>query len=243
MLKVLEREGIIPSIIVGCSIGSLIGAYYSLGFDLAQLEEKFLSLNNKKAIKEFVDAGNPKRSLLKGKKIERYIDKNIVKGSTFKDLKKEFKVVTTDLATGDEIILEKGSLTKSLLASSSIPGIFPPVKIEDNYLVDGGLSNITPIDIVSDMGADIIIGVDLVIKDPAKLKDPGMLKTLLQSYEIMRAQETKSKIKKINQKNTIIIQPDARDPIDSFRFNNVKGVIESGERSTEKVISKIKKQI
>ncbi len=75
VLKELEKEGIKPDLIVGVSMGALIGTYYALGMDLQYLEKEVISLNRRKALKEFFDVSNPKKGLIKGKKIEKYIRK------------------------------------------------------------------------------------------------------------------------------------------------------------------------
>ena len=237
VLKTLEKAGISPDYVVGVSMGSLIGAYYCLGFDLDYLEEEVCSLTKSKAIKKFLDLNNPKKSLIKGKKIEKYIDK-INKESTFKDLKKPFKVVSTDLFTGEEVVLDEGNLTKALMSSISVPGIFPPVKLKGRYLVDGGVMNTTPVNVVEDMGADIIIGVDLVIQRGGEVSEPNIFSSLIQSYEVIRSQGAKSKLKDVSKK-LIVIEPHLRETVDSFKFYDMRKFIRSGEIAAEKVLGDI----
>jgi NTE family protein len=241
VLKVLEKNNIIPQYVAGASMGALIGAYYSLGFNLDYLEKQILSLDKKTMIRKFVDLNNPKISLIKGKKIEKYIN-FMIKNSQFQDLKNDFKIVSTDLATGQEIIFDKGDLTKALLSSISVPGILPPVKVNDQYLVDGGLVDNTPAKLVEKMGADFIIAVDLTIKQKTVLKDPGMFSVLMQSYEIMRSQGVESRLKNVRKK-LVVIMPETRKTTDSFKFYNMARFIESGEKATEKVLPQILKKI
>ncbi len=242
VLKTLEKEGIIPDCIAGVSMGSLVGAYYCLGQDLDELEKEVLAFNRRRALKKLVDPNNPKKSLIKGKKIEKYINET-TGGATFRNLKKPFKVVTTDLESGKEIILEKGNLTKALLASISVPGIFPPVKIYGKHLVDGGVVNFTPTDVVEDMGADLVIGVDLIIRREAKLdKSPSILSSLIQSYEIVRSQGAKLK-NKDHKKELVMIEPKIKGTIDSFKFYKIERFIQEGERAAKKALPQIKRKL
>ena len=96
--------------------------------------------------------------------------KKIIDEKYFSDTKIPLTIIATDLKTGKEIKIKKGKLIDAVLASISIPGIFPPYKIDDKLLVDGGISNPTPIDVADEMGADIIIAVDFTLPEKIKLR-------------------------------------------------------------------------
>lgn len=241
VLKVLEQHGLQPDYIAGVSMGAMIGSFYSTGVDLGEVEKEAVGLTKAKAIKKLVDLNNPKRSLLKGKKAYKYI-KNWVGDSTFKDTRIPFRIIATDLANGEEVVLKRGSLADAVMASISVPGIFPPVKINSRYLVDGGVLNCTPVNVLEEMGADIIIGVDLIIKRKVELDKPSMMATLIQSYEVMRSYGAKTNIEKVN-KNAIVVKPHLRGTIDSFKFYNIGKFIESGEKATRTALPRIKKRI
>ncbi len=241
VLKVLEKEGLIPDYVAGSSMGSLIGAYYCLGFDLEELEKEVKTFSRARAVSRLMDLNNPRKSLIKGKKVERYID-NLLKGSTFKDLERPFRVVATDLGSGEEVILEKGSLTKSLMASISVPGIFPPVRRYNKNLVDGGVANFTPVDVVADMGADFIIGVDLIIRRRHQPRSPGMFSSLIQSYEIIRKKGSKVKVKD-GTKDTVLIKPEIKGAIDSFRFSDINRFIMEGERAAKRNLPVMRRKL
>ncbi len=127
-------------------------------------------------------------------------------------------------------------------ASISVPGIFPPVKIKDRYLVDGGVVNSTPVNIAKDLGADFIIAVDLITKRQVKLEKPGIISTLVQSYEIIRSKGVWANIEKAGN-SFIVIKPPLRGAIDSFKFYNIGKFIETGRAETEKEMPKIKREI
>ncbi|SRR6056297_1319048 len=241
VLKVLEEHGIKPDYMSGVSMGAVIGAFYTTGSDLKKIEEEAVGLTKTKAIKKLLDLNNPKKSILKGKKAYKYI-KNWIGESTFGDTKVPFRIIATDLTNGEEVVLKRGSLADAVRASISVPGIFPPVKISNRYLVDGGVLNSTPVSVLERMGADIIIGVDLIIKRKVEMENPSMMATLIQSYEVMRSYGTKVNIEKIN-KNAIVIKPKLRGTIDSFKFYDIDKFIKSGEKAAEEAMPEIKKKL
>lgn len=242
VLKVLKKEGIKIDFISGASMGSLIGACYSLGISLEELEAEALSFNKRKALSQLFDFNNPKISLLGNTKITKYINKYL-RNADFEDTKIPLQIVATSLASGKEVVLKKGDLSKAVIASISVPGIFPPVKIDDEYLIDGGIVNCTPVDLVEKMGSDIVIGVDFIIKKEIEiLKHPSIIETLMQSYEIIRSNGTLANIKKVNS-DLILIQPHLRGSIDSFKFYDIGKFIESGEKAALKMIPEIKEKI
>jgi NTE family protein len=129
-------------------------------------------------------------------------------------------------------------LVDAIRASISLPGIFSPVKLNNRLLVDGGIVNPTPVDVVKKMGADIIIGVDLTMKHPIKLENPTIVETLIQSFAILRTQTTKLNVNKV--KNAIIIKPNFSGVLDSYKFYENSKFIEEGKKVTKESLPKIK---
>ncbi len=243
VLKVLEEEDIHIDMIAGVSMGAIIGACYATGISIDEIEKEALSMNKRKVFSSIMDLSRPSKSILKGKKAFRFISK-FLSDKTFLETKLSFGVIATDLESGDEVILKRGNIAKAVQASMSVPGIFPPVKIGSKYLIDGGVVNPTPTDLVKKMGADVVIGVDLVMKKSVKLNNPGTIATLMQSYEIIRSQAVKFKMNdKVINGNLAVIQPEIRSTIDSFKFYNIDKFIKSGEDATRKVMPKIKSLI
>lgn len=158
ILKILEREKITVDFIAGTSIGALIGALYASGTTVNEIEQ----IAKTAKWKELVDFTIPKTGLITGKKIEDYV-KKILKCKNFEELKIPLSIITTDLNSGEKIVFNQGDTVKAVRASISVPGVFEPV-VDNNYiLVDGGLVDPIPVDIVKAMGADIVIAVDLTI--------------------------------------------------------------------------------
>ena len=165
VIQVLEAYHIPSDIIAGTSIGSVIGSLYAAGASIDQLEEAALSM--KKTTTLFIiDPTIPHSGLISGKKIEDMLNDLALEGKTFDDLNIPFAAVATDVESGAEVILTQGKVLDAVRASISIPGIFTPVKYQDYYLVDGGVVDPVPVDVVQKMGADIIIAVSLAKLSP-----------------------------------------------------------------------------
>lgn len=186
VLKVLEETGIKPDFIVGTSIGSIVGGLYAAGYSAAELEtmfqtqewltlltdrnstyasEPYKTINGVTYIFGFpvYDRQEGGLGMMKGHRIEHMLDSMVnAKGSRdFAQLKIPFRCVATDIRSGKEVILHEGQLARAMRASMAIPGVFKPVEINEQRLVDGGMLNNLPVDVCRQMGADIVIAVDL----------------------------------------------------------------------------------
>jgi NTE family protein len=126
------------------------------------------------------------------------------------------------------------------MASIAVPGVFPPRETSGSYLVDGGLSNPTPASSLVSMGADKLIAVDFMLKLEKLKKEPGLFSILMHSYEIIRAQNSRVKLDAID-KEMIIIKPDIRKAIDSFKFYDIVKFVQAGEKAVEEKMEEIKK--
>ena len=160
VIMALEAYNIPIDIISGTSIGSVIGGLYASGATVKQLEEVALSIKKSKTL-FMIDPVVPRSGLISGDRIEKMLNQFALKDKTFDDLKIPFAAVATDIESGAEVILNQGKVIDAVRASISIPGIFTPVKYQDYYLVDGGVVDPVPVDVVKMMGADIIIAVSL----------------------------------------------------------------------------------
>ena len=241
VLKVLEKYNIPIDYIAGASSGAFVGAYYSLNREISGIEKIFLDLTKKKVL-SFMDPINPKKALIAGNKIKQEIYK-ILENKSFNDLKIPLTIVATNLENGQEVRIKKGNLADAVRASIGIPGIFYPARLDDRWLVDGGLINATPVDVVKEMGADLVIAVDLTMGNETKFKDPAIVGTLVQSFDIMRTELTRLKIQSV--KNLVLIQPivNDRNEIDSLRFYDAKRFIKAGEDAAEKAMPEIRRKI
>ena len=194
-LKVLEEAGIPIDMVTGTSMGSIIGGMYAVGYDAADIEtivnsmdwgdilRDRLSMRNQTLAERekqniylfdyrlFLDksqdtlAGGFIRGINVEKTLRHYLRQP--EDIDFKQLPRPFGCIATDLVTDSEVVLDHGSLPRSIRASMAVPGVFAPVRMDPYILVDGGTKNNFPADLARRMGADIVIGVrtDLGLND------------------------------------------------------------------------------
>ena len=236
VIKVLKENNIPIDYIAGSSIGALIGAYYALNPNIKKLENTAVSVSRWELIK-LIDVNIPKTSLISGNKIRKFI-KELIEDKSFSDTKIPLKIIATDLESGKEIIIDKGNLIDAIMASISIPGVFPPVRLKEGLLIDGGVINPTPTNVVKEMGSDVVIGVDLTMESKAEFKNPNIFQTLMRSYEILRTQSTKFNIDG-KDNNLLIIKPDTTK-LKSFKYHEIQKFIEEGERVAKEALPKIR---
>ena len=170
VLEVLTKEGIPIDMIVGTSAGAGVGALYARGLDIDWVKKETLALaTNWTKIAPLIDPSLPKTGLIKGKKIKDLLAYYIGGNIKFSDLKIPFACIATDIDTGEEVVIERGSVPEALRASISVPTIFTVVKWEGRYLVDGGLVNPVPVSVVKRMGADFVIAVNVAPDIPDRV--------------------------------------------------------------------------
>lgn len=166
VLKVLEKEGIRPDFIAGTSIGALVGALYASGLSAAELERLALSLNRRQ-LARFLDLTFPFSGLIQGRRVTSAIE-TLIGNVSFTDLKIPLACVATDLNTGREVVIRKGSVSEGVRASIAIPGVMTPSLVGKQWLVDGGIVNEVPASVCRRMGIKYVIGIN-VVPDPAKV--------------------------------------------------------------------------
>jgi NTE family protein len=162
VLKVLEREGVHPTIVAGSSIGSLIGAAYVSGRPTADMEREWLAVGVSKVLRGFMPTF-PRAGLSSGHELRKLLV-GLFGDVRIEDLPMPFAAVACDIDTGEPVALRSGSLVDAILASTAIPGIFHPVRWESRILVDGGMVDPVPVSVCRDLGADLVIAVDITAR-------------------------------------------------------------------------------
>ncbi len=167
IINYLESQQIPIDMIAGSSIGAVVGAIYCVEKTLAKnnmqmFAEDTLKLSKRELYRLF-DPVFPKSGLVEGKGFLKWLKKYIPEHMNIEDLKIPLTIVATDFVTGQSVLFKKGNILEALRASISIPGVFVPVFFKDSehVLIDGGVSNPLPINIVKKMGAGISIAVNL----------------------------------------------------------------------------------
>ena len=158
IIEALGEAGIEPDIVCGASIGSLVGAAYVSG-KLGDLR-RWAEAVTWREIVSMLDIRLSGGGLIDGREVVAFLAQLGLSGS-IEDLAKPFAAVATDLVTGREIWLQRGPLLEAIRASIAIPGIFSPARLDDKWLLDGGLANPVPVSVCRALGADVIIAVNL----------------------------------------------------------------------------------
>lgn len=232
VIKTLEAHGIVPDMVVGTSAGSVVGALYAAGYSGFELQKMAMKLDEG----SITDWMLPERGLLKGEALQKFVN-DAVRQQPIERLRKPFCVVATDLRSGDPVTFRSGNTGMAVRASSTVPGVFQPVRIAGREYVDGGLSSPVPVRAARAMGADIVIAVDISGK-PNNAKVGGMLDVLLQTFTIMGYHLGQEELKSAD----IVIRP--RMPsIGSTDFNARNEAIMEGEKAALAAIPLIKAKL
>ena len=159
VLKVLEEENIPIDIISGSSIGALLGALWAKGFSSREMEQIAGTFRPKRSLLKLIDPSFPKFGIFKGGQVTRLLNQYLG-GLTFRDLKLPLKVTACDYTRRELVVLDEGSVVQAVRASVSIPAIFEPIKVGGRYLIDGGVLDPVPVDVLTQMGVHKIIAVN-----------------------------------------------------------------------------------
>lgn len=232
VLKVLVEEGIPIDVIAGSSMGSFIGVLYANGMDLGMMEELAVQMKRNK----FIDLTIPKRGLIVGDKIKELI-RLLTHRKNLEELHTPMAVIATDLVTGERVVFKEGPIDIAVRASISIPGIFEPVKIGDQLLVDGGVIDRIPISVIKEMGADITIGVN-VVPYTEKVRIDNIFDVITQSIIIMEREIMSKHIPTAD----CLINPDLSN-VSPTDFTKVTECVLQGEEAMRREIKQLKQLI
>ena len=238
-LKAMEEEGIRPDFVAGTSMGSVVGACYALGMSPTEMEDEVKKLKMSDILDLSINPlnnGGILRSEKLLKKLRQYIGE--VK---FNDLTMPFKCVATDLITGKSVVLQgDADVAKSVSASSSIPGVFKPVKLGNQLLVDGGITCRVPVKTVRKMGAKVVVAVDVLGKVRPNDKNYNMFSVLLRSFDICDSELVKYKLGR--QRPDLYLEPELGN-MSQYKFKDIALAIEKGYELGKANAPKIKELI
>jgi NTE family protein len=224
VVKAIQEKGIKIDKIAGTSIGAVVGAMYAANPDI-DFEKIAAELDYFKILKT-IGFGLKDGS---GKGIEALL-KSLLPVTDFSELKIPFGFTTTDINRKKEVVFNQGPLFPGLLATVSIPGIFPPVKVDENYLVDGGVLNNVPVSLVSSTNKLIVSDITGSIKavdDKSKSFD-----VIYSSISLMQYHGVEEDMRRIkNQKVTYLHLKDNDTFMLDFRKKNYQKLIDLGYRA------------
>jgi NTE family protein len=165
VLRVLEEERVPVELVVGTSVGSLVGALYAgptSGLALEQLAEE---LDRDDFFDFSLAPALFGTGLASGDRLERFVRER-AGVERIEALRIPFAAIATDLDTGEPVVLRAGDVARAVRASCAIPGVFEPVELDGRLLVDGGVSRNLPVGIARALGADVVIAVDVSALSP-----------------------------------------------------------------------------
>jgi len=236
VIRALEQERVPIDMIVGTSVGSLIGAIYASDMNSFELEWTAFSLGKDDLLDYAFFSAITGMGLAKGDKLEEFV-KTKVTTTNIENLKLPFAAIATDLNRGTRVVLDKGPVARAVRASSAIPGVFNPVDYQGKLLVDGGVMDNIPISVARDKGADIVIAVD-ISENVLNFNITNIVDVVLQSVNIMFNENTKSRKKDAD----VLITPKVGD-VGMLDFTQKKRCMQAGIEATQKAMPEIRKKI
>lgn len=257
VLKVLEKYQIPVDIIIGTSVGSIVGGMYSIGYSPDEIEKTILNLKftslltnskdrNLKNIEDKIENDKYPFTVSIDKNLKLSFPMGFLNGENiylqlkeifnraeniknFNDLPIQYRAITTDLQTGKEVIIREGDLALATFKSMAIPSFLEPIEDNGKFYVDGGVVNNFPIDVALSLGADIIIAVD-ISAEASKINEKSNLITILDKLATYNGNRKVDLHKRLAD---ILIVPDVKDH-DTIDFSNLSSLVDEGEKAAEK---------
>jgi len=250
VLRVLEREGIPVDYLAATSMGGVIAAGYAAGMSSSDPERESLAVAQKRHIVRLADPGLPNGGLIRGERVLAFFKKEFG-DKTFSELNLPLAVVAVDLNSHQEVVVREGSVALALRATTSLPGLFKPVEMNGMRLVDGGVLNNLPVDVVSQMGAEVIIAVDIGLPQGGGLGQwigdhrwvPGGIADTLEVFDdVLYAMRIAGQMNKVRQFSpNVLISPELPVNVNAIiGYGRVKELIALGEQAAEDHLTEIK---
>ncbi len=232
VLKVLEANKVPIHLIVGTSVGSLVGSLYAYGYNAFQLQAMAFALEKG----DLIDLIIPDNGFIQGLKLAEYVNK-AVKNTPLEKLNIPFYAVATDIQNGQETVFGQGNCGSAVRASCSVPGVFRPVRIGDRLYADGGIVSPVAVEAARKYGGDRIIVVD-ISSDLGLAKPESTIETILQSVNIMYSKLAQLQCSQAD----VVIRPKVGH-IGSTDFSKRHEAILEGEKAATEAMPKVKEMI
>jgi len=252
VLQVLEDVGVEISAVSGCSMGAIIGAIYSTGFDLKEMES-FITSTDWRSFLMLSFLSPSKAGIVNDRKVDEVL-KKFLGDKTFADCKKDFCCVAVDILNSKKVVFNSGFLREAVRASMAVPGVFAPVCQQDAMLIDGGVMEPLPTDALKSLNVNFIIASSIIfesaksdymdygtaasMKNNSESKKLSIQVILDRSMSMMHTQMVKSYLLDAQ----IIIEPKIGD-FGFFDFSKGKDIIESGRKAAIEKIPEIKRKL
>ncbi len=255
VLKVLEELLVPIDLIIGTSMGAVIGGTYASGMNIDEMETRIKLINSDSILRD----ETPRRKqterrrqddklnyigpefgihngelhlpkgAVSGVRLEALLRSLVTQGDdpSFDALPIAFRAVTTNIENGDMYLVSSGNLVAAMRASMSIPGLFTPIELDGRMLIDGGLSRNIPIEVARDMGVDIVIAVDVSTRLMTRDEVTSLIGVSAQVINILTESNQQKSISSLTAKD-ILITPDLGD-FDASDFDRMGSIVRLGE--------------
>lgn len=260
VLKALEEQGVRIDAIAGTSMGAVVGGLYASGYSIAELENLATTLDWQQALSDapprkdvpfrrkqddrdflvkqklsFRDDGSLGLPLgvIQGQNLALLLESKLAHTADIRDFDKlpiPFRAVATDITSGEKVIFRRGHLPQVIRASMSIPAVFAPVELDGRLLVDGGMTDNIPVDVVREMGVDLAIVVDIGTPLRNRKQLATVVDVLNQSITLMTRRNSEEQLASLRRED-ILVQP----PLSAFGvtdFGRARDMIDAGYRAT-----------
>ncbi|RLE28329.1 hypothetical protein DRJ54_06815 [Candidatus Acetothermia bacterium] len=258
VLLELERAGLAPEMVAGTSMGAIIGGLYAAGQDLKRVFTVLTSLDLKhifglsESYRRMLEhsVGQTLIEHLRGPSWQREISPRMArflellrlfgKGLHFEDLPVEFVAVAADVHTGEEVDIDEGPLYLGMAASAALPGVLQPLRLSGRWMIDGGVVNNLPADVVLDMGAGVVVAVDVSARlepEPRTVVD-----ILLRSYAITAKELARVKLDRVRERlgeRLLYVRPEVEE-IGVLEFERLAEAVEAGRAAAQAAIPRIR---
>jgi NTE family protein len=248
-------------------MGSLVGGLYAAGVPIGDMEALVLETDWKRLFDDTIPREqrsyrrkqddrdgvatlgvglnrgkvNVSPGMLQGERILSMFERKTLAVSTIRDFDRlpiPFRATGTDLNTGESVELGHGSLAEAMRASMSLPGIFQPVMIDGRVLIDGGIAEQVPIDIVRRMGADIVIAVDVGTPLPELDADASLLQVISQLTGMLTVGNTRASTAKLGEHDVLIV-PELGTEVTTADFAKAREALAIGDRAAAQAVPRL----
>jgi NTE family protein len=243
-LEVLDDLGVRPTMISGTSMGALVGAAYASGLTAAELRELCLRhmvtsddslgdvIEKRAHLRRWLDAFGLERGrggLFKPDGMLGYLFEEL-RATTFEELDIPLKVVAADYWSATQVVFDSGDLMTALRASMAFPGVFAPTVVDGRVLIDGGVVNNVPYDLLRDQ-CDVVVAIDVAeTREPERESVPGLIDAVVGAFDIMHAEQLAQRMKR--SPPDVYVHPRITDT-GAFDFTRAETVFEQAEAAMQ----------